>query len=294
MTKNVGLRLLAAFIKYILYTGYVKDATRPVSCLVIANPERGKSSEAQRFKGRGIAIIQDMTSFGIDRYLLELTENELAMIHHIVIPDLEKLKTRSRSVREELMAKMRIAMDEGILEVCTGTDRVSFRKPIQIGFVMCTTPDDLGDKRSVFRSLSWQSRIIPFTYEISEKLKARILNFIENENHNQRQKKLFKRKEKVDVKLPRQLAKKLDKPAKILAMKLDKFSKNDITSNTTENTKHRQRLIGIRVKENFMTLLKAIALYHDYRTVKYEHYLEFMQLFCYMNYQYNIIDDDKI
>ena len=78
-----------------------------------------------------------MTSFGIDRYLLELTETELAVIHHIVIADLEKLKARSRSVREELMAKMRIAMDEGIREVCTGTDRVSFRKPIKIGFVMC-------------------------------------------------------------------------------------------------------------------------------------------------------------
>ncbi len=294
MTKNVGLRLLTAFLKYVLYTGYVKDATEPVSCLIIANPERGKSSEAHRFEGRGIVIIQDMTSFGIDRYLLELTEKEREMIHHIIIPDLEKLKTRSRSVREELMAKMRLGMDDGILEVCTGTDRVSFKRRIQIGFVMCTTPDDLGDKRSVFRSLSWQSRIIPFTYEISEKLKAIILDFIENEKHNQQQKICFKRAEKIDVKLPKRLAKKLDKPARILAKELDKFSRNDETSNTTESEQQRQRLIGIRVKENFMTLLKAIALYHGCRTVNDEHYLEFKRLYRYMNYHYNIIDEDEI
>ncbi|MGA2681994.1 MAG: hypothetical protein ABSF44_09375 [Candidatus Bathyarchaeia archaeon] len=158
---------------------------------------------------------------------------------------------------------------------------------------MCTTQADLGDKRSVFRSLSWQSRIIPFTYEISANLKAIILDFIENEIHNQQQTKRFKRKEKADVILPKRLAKKLDKPTKVLAMELDKFSKNDLTSITTDTKKHRQRLIGIRVKENFMTLLKAIALYHNCRIVKDEHYLEFMRLFHFMNYHYNVIDEDE-
>jgi hypothetical protein len=154
--------------------------------------------------------------------------------------------------------------------------------------------DDLSDKRSVFRSLSWQSRIIPFTYEISDKLKAKILEFIESEKHNKLTDKEFKRTEKVDVKLPNRIAKKLNGPTKILAEELEKFSKSNRTDITTESKKYERRLIGIRVKENLMTLLKAIALYHGCTTVKDEHYLEFMRLFHYMNYKYNIIDEDEI
>ncbi len=291
MSKTIGLDPLRDFCRYVLYTGFVKNAPRPVSALIVAPPERGKSTEAKRPEGKGIILIQDLTSFGIDRYLLELTEEDRRMFHHIVVPDLEKLKTRNRNVREELMAKMRIGMDEGIKEVCTGRDRVHFERPIQIGFLMCTTPDDLGDRRSVFRSLSWQSRIIPFTYDFSDALKAKILDFVENEEHNKQHKIHFNRREKVNVTLPKKYAKKLNKPARILAQEIERFSKKeDSTQDKTENKKHTRRLIGIRIKENFMTLLKAIALYHGSKTVKEEHYEEFRRLLHWLNYKYHTID----
>jgi hypothetical protein len=153
---------------------------------------------------------------------------------------------------------------------------------------MCTTPEDIGDKRSVFRSLSFQSRCIPFTYEISEELKVEILDFIEQEEHNKKQKTKFSRTEKVEVTLPRRYAEKLTEPATTLARELERFSRRDPISRMEGS------LIGIRIKENFMTLLKAIALYHGCRTVKKKHYLEFLRLFNWMNYDFNAIDEDEI
>jgi hypothetical protein len=288
MSKTIGLTPLKKFCRYILYTGYVKNAPRPVSGLIVASPERGKSTESQRFKGHGITTIQDTTSYGIDRYILSLTEEERSMFHHIVIPDLEKIGSRNRSVRDELLSKMRILMEEGLQRVCTGRDNLELKKPIVLGFLMCTTPEDIGDKRSVFRSLSFQSRCIPFTYEISDKLKEKILDFIEQEAHIEKQKTKFSRKEKAEVNLPTKYAEQLTEPAMTLARELERFSKKDPIS------KMQGSLIGIRIKENFMTLLKAIALYHGCKTVEKKHYLEFMRLFHWINYNFNAIDEDQI
>lgn len=288
MTKTIGLSPLEDFCKYILYTGFVKNAPRPVSGLIVAPPERGKSTEAQRYEGLGVVTLQDLTSYGIDRYINNMTEKDQAMFHHVVIPDLEKIGSRSRTVREELLSKMRILMDEGLQQVCTGRDLLNLKTPLRLGFLMCTTPEDIGDRRSIFRSLSWQSRCIPFTFEFSENLKVRVLDFVEKEEHNEAQKKYLKREEKVDVSLPTIYAEKLTLPAKILSRYLERFSKIDPIS------KKQGSLIGIRPKENFMTLLKAIALYNGSNSVQQEHLDIFYDLFRWMNYNFKAIDETAI
>jgi hypothetical protein len=284
MSKTIGLAPLRDFSKYILYSGFVENAPRPVSGLIVAPPERGKSTEAQRWEGLGVITIQDLTSYGIDRYILNMSDKDREIFHHIVIPDLEKIGSRNRSVKEELLSKMRILMDEGLERVATGRDFLNLSKPLRLGFLMCTTPEDIGDRRSVFRSLSWQSRCIPFTYDFSDSMKIRILDFIEEEEHNIRTKNFFRREEKIKVTLPKHYAEKLTLPALILSKKLEDFSRLDPIS------KKNGSLIGIRAKENFMTFLKAIALYNGSHTVQKEHFEIFLKLFRWMNYDFNKIE----
>jgi hypothetical protein len=132
MSKTIGLAPLRDFSKYLLYSGFVKNAPRPVSGLIVAPPERGKSTEAQRWEGLGVLTIQDVTSYGIDRYLLSLSDKDREIFHHVVIPDLEKIGSRNRSVKEELLSKMRILMDEGLERVCTGRDFLNLKEPLKI------------------------------------------------------------------------------------------------------------------------------------------------------------------
>jgi len=286
MSKTRGLSPLKDFVKYVLYSGFIKNVQRPISGLIVAPPERGKSTEAQKWEGLGVMTIQDMTSYGIDRQIQSMSGRDLKIFHHIVIPDLEKIGSRSRVVRNELLSKFRILMDEGLQHVSTGRDWLHLDEPVRLGILMCTTPDDLGDKRSVFRSLSFQSRIIPFTYDFSAALKFRILNFIESEEHNKKQSFTFKREEKVKVTLPKKYARKLTRYAIALARELENFSRKSPIKKTEEG-----RLLGIRAKENFMAFLKSIALYKGRKVVQKEDFEEFQGLYRWMNYQFNDIDN---
>lgn len=286
MSKTIGLEPVKNFVKYSIYSGFVENAPRPLSILVAAHPERGKSTEVQKWYGLGVINLQDMTSYGVDRQIQEMSGREVDIFHHIIIADLEKISARNRVVRNELLAKFRILMDEGLQDVSTGRDRLHLDKPLQLGIIMATTPDDLGDKRSVFRSLSFQSRLIPFTYDFSDQLKFRILDFIESEEHNERQKFTFKRKKKAKVTLPRKYAKKLTPYAITLARELENFSRKSPIKKTEE-----MRLLGIRCKENLMTFLKSIALYKGRKVVQKEDFEEFQGLYRWMNYQFNDIDN---
>lgn len=286
MLKTVGLGPLKKHTKYIIYSGFVRNSPRPLSTLITAHPERGKSTEVQKWHCLGVMTLQDMTSYGIDRQIQELSGREMDCFHHLLIPDLEKIGSRNRVVRNELLAKFRIVMEEGLQHVSTGRDRLHLDNPLRLGMVMATTPDDLGDKRSVFRSLSFQSRLIPFTYDFSDQLKFRILDFIESEEHNEKQKFTFKRKKKANVTLPRKYAKKLTPYAITLARELEKFSRKSPIKKAEE-----MRLLGIRCKENLMTFLKSIALYKGRETVQKKDFEEFQGLYRWMNYQFNDIDD---
>lgn len=286
MSKTIGLKPVKDFTKYMIYAGFVENTSRPLSGLILANPERGKSTEVQKWQGLGVMELQDMTSYGIDRQIQEMSGKDLDIFHHLIIPDLEKIGSRNRVVRNELLAKFRILMEEGLQNVSTGRDWLHLDKPLQLGIIMCTTPDDLGDKRSVFRSLSFQSRLVPFTYDFSDQLKLRILDFIESEEHNEKQKFTLKRRKKAKVTLPRKYAKKLTPYAITLARELENFSRKSPIKKAEE-----MRLLGIRCKENLMTFLKSIALYKGRKIVQKKDFEEFQGLYRWMNYQFNDIDN---
>lgn len=269
-----------------MYSGFVANSLRPLSLLIVANPERGKSTEVQKWKTLGVFELQDATSYGIDRHIQEMSGEDLDNFHHLVIPDLEKLASRNRAVRNELLAKLRILMEEGIQHVSTGRDWLHLDKPLKLGVIMCTTPDDLGDRRSVFRSLSFQSRLIPITYDVSDQLKLEILDFIGTEEHIIKEKFCFKRKTKVKVKLSTKYAKKITPYAITLARELENFSRKSPIKKAEE-----MRLLGIRCKENLMTLLKSIALYHGRKSVDKSDFEEFRELYRWMNYDFNDIDN---
>ena len=288
MSKTIGLELVRNFIKYVLYSGFVKNAVRPVSGLIVADPERAKSTEVKTWHGLGVRTLQDLTAYGLATEIRKMSEKDREIFHHIIIPDLERLKARSRNVREELLSTFRIVMDEGLQSVSTAYIKLDLDNPVRLGILMCTTPDDLGDKRSVFRTLSFQSRVLPFTYDFNDALKLKILEFVETEEHIIQERHYFKREEKSTVVLPKHYARALNSYAKLLSRRLERFSKTSSMRKTEA-----QRLVGVRPKENLMTLLKAIALYHGCTTVRKEHFKELQELYNFMNYDFRKIKPRK-
>jgi len=283
MSKTLGLEPLKKFLRYTLYTGFVQNKKRPGSGLIIAHPERAKSTESLKFEGLGIIYMTDLTHYGLMEELQSLTEEQRKALHHLVIPDLEKLRSRGRSVREELMASFRELTEEGLGKIHTGKINVNFNPPVIMGVIACTTPEDIGDRRSVLRNVTFLSRFIPFSYDYSDQQKIDILNFVEREDELTEEKDQISGKVR-RVELPESLAHELTNYAVFLARRIQNFS------HVPKSERGNEVLFGVRAKENLMTLLKSIALYNGNRTVTREDFRELMHLYKYMNFNFRQID----
>ncbi len=249
----------------------------------MAHPERAKSTETLKFEGLGILYMTDLTHYGLMEELKDMPADKREALHHLVIPDLEKLRTRGKSVREELMSCFRDLTEEGLGRMHTGKINVNFDPPVVMGVIACTTPEDIGDRRSILRNVTFLSRFIPFTYDYSDQMKIDILNFVEKEDE------LTERKDQIigkvaRVELPESLAGELTTYAIYLAHRIQKFA-------STKSVDGKDSLFGVRAKENLMTLLKSIALYNGNRTVEKEDLKELMHLYKYMNFNFREMDD---
>jgi predicted RNase H-like HicB family nuclease len=274
--KTIGTEPLKAHIKYCVCSGFVKDE-RPLSTLIIANPERGKSTEVMKFPASGSIVVNDLTSYGLGEIIEIMIEKERRLFHHLIIPDLERISARSRKSRAELLANLQIAMQEGITRVQTYNTKINLNPPIQLGVVMCTTPDDLGDRRSVFRRLGFLSRLIPFSFDFSAEQKVQIMDFVKEDKHLEMETFPIKNKKKVKVFIPETMKDKLKLYAKIMALRIEHFS------NTSKENK--QKLIGIRALENIICYLKAIALSNNRNAVTEDDFDEFLRLYRYFNFR---------
>jgi len=283
--KTIGTEPLRDFVKYVIYTGFVANCPYPVSGLIIAPPEHAKSTEVEKFECLGVIQVDKSTAYGLADIIAGLTKRELAIYHHFVILDLENYASAMREVKEQFLAFVRQTTQEGIKRYHTAKIDLELDERKAFGFIMCTTPEDLGDKRSVFRSLSFLSRPLPFTYKYSNDLRARILDYIAEEEHNAPEHYVLKREEKATVKLSKPYADLLNAFALFLAQRIEEVASHPKTVFEGDN-----RLCGIRAKENLMTLLKAIALYHGRDIVTRKDFDEMTRLYRFMNFKFRIID----
>jgi hypothetical protein len=278
--QTLGLEIVTRHLRYVLNSGFVKNKPYPLSTLLLAEPERAKTTLVCRFEGIGVLLMNDTTGYGVWEELKQIREEDgedgLSRLHHLIIPDLERIRTRSKSTREELLSDLRMLMQEGLIRKHTAKMNVTFNPPVRMGLIMCTTPEDLGDKRSVLRSLSFLSRLIPFSYDYGSKLKVNIMKFVQEEEALRKDRETISGEE-THIGLPSYIATELNFPSSILAKRTEKFSR-------------RGDLIGIRYKEQFQTYLKSIAYSNAHPAVRPRDYDEFFELYEYMNYKFKEID----
>ena len=167
-------------------------------------------------------------------------------------------------------------MQEGLTRKHTARMNVTFNPPVRIGLIMCTTPDDLGDRRSVLRSLSFLSRVIPFTYDYGSRLKVNIMKFLQEEEALRKDRETISG-EQTFIKLPSYIASELSAPAISLAKKTERFARKG-------------DLIGIRYKEQLQTYVKSIAYSIGHKAVTDSDHEEFFELYKHMNYKFKELE----
>lgn len=291
--KTIGMDVLREHVRIILRSGNVEHES-PLSTLIAAHPERGKTTEVIKFNNAGSLVFNDFTAWGLEAELGKLGPIERNLFHHIVIPDLERISARSRTVRRELLATLQIAMQEGLSRVRTHETDLNLDPPMRLGVIMCTTPRDIQDGRSVFKRLSFLSRLIPFSFEFSPAQKVAILKFIEEREHLSRERMDMIDVGKTDVSIPKSMVKQIDFYAKLMSINIENFSRTKWVKTDAgwrlKKTEGPRELVGTRAKEELLCYLKSIALNNRRSVVADEDFEEFETLFRHFNFDMNELE----
>jgi hypothetical protein len=105
LTKVKHLDILLRHFLYMLFSAFLKNEDA-LSGLIYAWQERGKSTVVLAVKHSGLLIEDDVTAYGLARRLNKLNEDgKLKQYHHLLIPDLEKVSSRTRTFKNELRAR---------------------------------------------------------------------------------------------------------------------------------------------------------------------------------------------
>ena len=138
MNGLVNMKPIVDIVETVLWTGWI-EGHKPVSLILVAPPEEGKTTILQSVKyAKGIIYISDVTLYGLANKIIE-HQNRREIVNHIVIPDLINPLSRQRAVSQALIAFLNALIEEGIAKIKTGSLIVEY--PMQAGLITSITVD---------------------------------------------------------------------------------------------------------------------------------------------------------
>lgn len=252
-------------IECALISPYIKNE-KPISLLIVAKPESGKSSAMKQYReNKGVVYLSDCTAYGITRDILpKIVSGE---IKTIMIPDLITPLSKQTKTRRSFTAFLNNLIEEGVAKITTYS--TVWNRDATANVITAVTDEALKDARHNWAKMGFLSRFIVFSYSYSLSTVTEILDYYSGHGLNLKSTKTKLPRGQVNVKLPKEIADKLNP----IAMKIgEQF-----------------RLYGLRAKINFRSLLKCLAYRNDRKAVTDEDFQEFLQLADYMNFDFNPI-----
>ncbi len=257
----LGMDCLEDLVKLAIWSGKVAGE-RPVSLIIIAPPESGKTQLIKKFSDTpGVCYFSDLTLSGLYELLPEI---EGGRIHHLLIADLLKLVSRKRETVNNLITALNnVIEDEYISIKIYGWNREY--RGLRCGFIGGITPSEFQDRRRKWHNLGFLSRALPVSWSFHKSLIDAIYTFnAEGRYRGFAVKSLDLPEAPVEVHLPSDLAKELILDAKIVAAA--------------------EGCYGFRLQKQLNALAKASALSEGRTTVTDHDILRVKELVVYMNF----------
>lgn len=167
------------FVKTVLYTGRVKQVggPRPLSAILIASPECGKTSTVTSALIEGkcetAIALTDVTGRGLMHLCQQHPE-----ITHFVINDLVTVMSHRETVNRYTLSIINAMTEEG-LKAAVWPGQVEVFEHGHRGIIACCTPQMMNDKRQWWNYHGLASRMLPFFYDHSDFLSIKIMDQIE-------------------------------------------------------------------------------------------------------------------
>ncbi len=175
----IGMALIAKMCHVILLTGKIKGHS-PLSLLLIAAPEHGKTSVVLQRACPAVVDVTDATGRGIVE-ILKTKPN----ISHLIFNDFVAINSHSKTVRAYTIAMINAMTEEGIRTIAFPGSVESFSEVQgKKGIIACLTMDLMKDGRSWFNKIGLTSRMIPFSFSHSPELQLAIKDAIDTDYKN--------------------------------------------------------------------------------------------------------------
>lgn len=163
----VGVELVQEFVSAILLTGKVAHS-HPVSTMLIADPECGKSSIVMERPCESAIVLSDVTATGLGMLTQQFPHSS-----HIVVSEMSVLMAHGKKARDLLFGMLMPLLEEGLSKTATPHGIVDF-KGAKRGLIACVPPSIAKDGRSWWYRSGLATRIIPFQYQYRDELVIKI------------------------------------------------------------------------------------------------------------------------
>lgn len=173
----IGTELLRETIETVILTGKIRKV-EPVSLLLIAAPESGKTSVVLSKKCKSVQAFADVTGRGIHEILKSNKE-----LSHIVINDMVTTLSHKQSVNKYLISQLNAMTEEGISAIATPKGIETFDCGRR-GVIASLTLDLVQDQRRWWNSIGFASRMLPFCYAYPANLIVEIKSAIDQAQLN--------------------------------------------------------------------------------------------------------------
>lgn len=204
--KIINTQIIEHALKLAIYSTAIKNET-PVSVILLAPPEHGKSEVLKKFAF--IKNVKIMTNFDTPAFVEFANEYQLGDKRTIIIPDFLRVTQRKHSTQGNSLTILNAITEEGWIGTLPLGQKID--KPIVANLLTAITKDELKDKRHKWSQTGFISRLIPLSFSYNTDTKALIKNYImDRVYHTDKSFDFELPKEKIDVILPKPLAKEID------------------------------------------------------------------------------------
>lgn len=171
----IGTAVIEHAVRLAIYTPAVRGET-PVSMLLLAPPEHGKSEILKKFAFvPSVRIVSEFNTFTFSEIANEFTAGR---IKTLILPDFLRVVKRKYSTAANAISILNAITAEGWIGRLPLGQMID--RPIILNVITALTEGELRDKRHKWAQLGFLSRFVPLSYSYSRTTKDRIRNYIKD------------------------------------------------------------------------------------------------------------------
>jgi len=191
----IGLEPVKRFIILLIFSSYVKNE-EPVSGLIIAEPEHGKTKLLKSIRAKRVEVIMDATAYGISQHLLpRIFYKE---VRTLIFPDFLRILSRGKRIVDEILTLINAIIEDGI-DASILTKNIQWIPPssesVKANVIIAITPNELEKRKEKLRRYGFMRRVLPFYYTYTQEDLKLIHEALKTGTSNQ----IF---EKIELKVP--------------------------------------------------------------------------------------------